>query len=59
MGWANYICHSPSDDHAAKAISCYGHGINSTPHLDRIAKEGVRLDHCYVTNSSERLRNPP
>jgi arylsulfatase A-like enzyme len=40
-----------SDDHAAKAISCYGHGINRTPHLDRIAREGVRLDHCYVSNS--------
>ncbi|MBI1245420.1 MAG: sulfatase-like hydrolase/transferase [Alphaproteobacteria bacterium] len=40
-----------SDDHAAKAIGCYGHGINSTPGLDRIAREGVRLNHCYVSNS--------
>lgn len=40
-----------ADDHAAKAIGCYGHGINHTPHIDRIASEGVRLDHCYVTNS--------
>ncbi len=40
-----------SDDHAAKAISAYGHGINRTPNLDRLAKEGMRLDHCYVTNS--------
>ncbi|GAA5843772.1 hypothetical protein JCM11251_006803 [Rhodosporidiobolus azoricus] len=40
-----------ADDHAAKAISCYGAGINSTPHLDRIANEGMRFDHCYVTNS--------
>ena len=40
-----------SDDHAAQAISCYGHGLNSTPHLDRIADEGMRLDACYVTNS--------
>ena len=40
-----------ADDHAAKAIGCYGHGINRTPHLDRIAAGGVRLDHCYVTNS--------
>ncbi|WIJ27012.1 sulfatase [Devosia sp. RR2S18] len=40
-----------SDDHAANAISCYGSGLNSTPNLDRIAAEGMRLDHCYVTNS--------
>jgi arylsulfatase A-like enzyme len=40
-----------ADDHAARAISCYGHGINHTPHIDRIAAEGVRLDHCYVSNS--------
>ncbi|RDW79492.1 putative sulfatase [Coleophoma cylindrospora] len=40
-----------ADDHASKAISCYGAGINSTPNLDRIAEEGIRFDHCYVTNS--------
>ncbi len=40
-----------ADDHASKAISCYGAGINSTPNLDRIALEGMRLNHCYVTNS--------
>jgi arylsulfatase A-like enzyme len=40
-----------ADDHASKAISAYGHGINSTPNIDRLAHEGARLDHCYVTNS--------
>lgn len=40
-----------ADDHASKAISCYGAGINQTPNLDRIANEGMRFDHCYVTNS--------
>ncbi|ANG64639.1 sulfatase [Marinobacterium aestuarii] len=40
-----------ADDHASKAISCYGYGINQTPNLDRIAQEGMRLNHCYVTNS--------
>ncbi|WP_306261202.1 sulfatase [Pararhizobium sp. IMCC21322] len=40
-----------SDDHAANAISCYGSGLNHTPNLDRIATQGMRLDHCYVTNS--------
>lgn len=40
-----------ADDHASRAIGCYGHGINQTPHIDRIAREGIRLDHCYVSNS--------
>lgn len=40
-----------ADDHAAKSISCYGAGINSTPNLDRIADEGMLFHHCYVTNS--------
>ncbi|MGK9233830.1 sulfatase [Inquilinus limosus] len=40
-----------ADDHAAKAIGCYGAGIARTPHLDRIAAGGMRFDHCYVTNS--------
>lgn len=40
-----------ADDHAAKAISCYGAGINHTPNLDRLAKEGMLFEHCYVTNS--------
>ena len=40
-----------SDDHASRAISAYGAGINSTPNLDRLANEGVRSDATYVTNS--------
>ncbi|KAJ0427169.1 alkaline-phosphatase-like protein [Aspergillus carlsbadensis] len=40
-----------ADDHASKSISCYGAGINHTPNLDRIATEGMRFNHCYVTNS--------
>lgn len=40
-----------ADDHAAKAIGCYGAGINKTPNLDRLATEGVKFNHCYVTNS--------
>ena len=40
-----------ADDHASKAISAYGYGINKTPNIDRLAHEGARLDHCYVTNS--------
>ena len=40
-----------ADDHAAKAISAYGGGLNKTPNIDRLANEGIRLNHCYVTNS--------
>lgn len=40
-----------SDDHAARAISAYGGGLNRTPNLDRLAQEGMRHDATYVTNS--------
>jgi len=43
-----------SDDHATQAIGAYGHEIAKlapTPHLDRLAGEGMRFDRCMVTNS--------
>jgi arylsulfatase A-like enzyme len=40
-----------SDDHAAHAMSCYGSRINKTPHIDRIARGGMRFDNCFCTNS--------
>ncbi len=40
-----------SDDHAAHAITAYGSVVNETPHIDRIAAGGVRLDNCFCTNS--------
>jgi arylsulfatase A-like enzyme len=40
-----------SDDHAYQAISAYGHGLNNTPHIDRLGAEGMRFERCYVTNS--------
>jgi len=39
-----------ADDHAAQAIGCYGGRLNRTPHIDRIAREGVRFDNCFCTN---------
>ena len=39
-----------SDDHAAHALSCYGSRINTTPNLDRLAREGVRFTNCFCTN---------
>lgn len=40
-----------SDDHAQAALSCYGSTLNSTPNLDRLAREGVRFENSFVTNS--------
>ena len=40
-----------TDDHAAHAISAYGSKINTTPHMDRIAREGMLFEKCYVSNS--------
>ncbi len=40
-----------SDDHASHAISAYGSRINQTPHLDRIADGGMRMDGVFCTNS--------
>ncbi|RPJ03307.1 MAG: DUF4976 domain-containing protein, partial [Candidatus Aminicenantes bacterium] len=39
-----------SDDHASRAVGCYGHGLNRTPGIDRIAREGVRFDNCFCAN---------
>lgn len=45
------ILYIMSDDHASQAMSCYGSYRNQTPHMDRIANEGLRLDNCFCTNS--------
>jgi len=40
-----------TDDHDRQALSCYDSVLNKTPNLDRLAKEGMRFEHCCVTNS--------
>ncbi|GGW21954.1 hypothetical protein GCM10007383_01010 [Arenibacter certesii] len=40
-----------SDDHAYQAISAYGHKLNNTPNIDRIAKNGAIFNNSFVTNS--------
>jgi arylsulfatase A-like enzyme len=42
-----------SDDHAWQAVGAYGEdrALVDTPHIDRIAREGMRFDRCLVTNS--------
>lgn len=40
-----------SDDHAYQAISAYGHGLNATPNIDRLANEGVLFTQATVSNA--------
>jgi arylsulfatase A-like enzyme len=40
-----------SDDHAAHAVSAYGSRLIKTPNIDRLAKEGMKFENCFVTNS--------
>jgi arylsulfatase A-like enzyme len=35
------ILYIMSDDHAAHAIGAYGSRVNQTPHIDRLAREGM------------------
>jgi arylsulfatase A-like enzyme len=37
-----------SDQHKFKALGCYGDRQAITPHMDTLAKNGVRLTNCYV-----------
>ena len=41
------------DDLTNQAVSAYGHPLKllDTPHIDRIAREGMRFDRCVVPNS--------
>lgn len=45
------IIYIMSDDHGYQAISAYGHGLNKTPNIDRIAQEGAIFTRACVTNS--------
>jgi arylsulfatase A-like enzyme len=42
-----------SDDHAYQAISAYNdpRRLVETPHIDRLARQGMRFDRCVVPNS--------
>jgi arylsulfatase A-like enzyme len=40
-----------SDDHSYQTIGAYGSKIGRTPHIDRIAQEGLVFNNAYVNNS--------
>ena len=40
-----------TDDHAYQALSAYDDRLIETPHIDRLAKEGMLFDRAFVTNS--------
>jgi arylsulfatase A-like enzyme len=42
---------APPPAPAAQAIGAYGSRVNQTPNLDRLARDGMRLDDVFVTNS--------
>ncbi len=37
-----------SDEHSRDACGCYGHPMNPTPNIDRIAERGTRFDRAYT-----------
>ena len=32
-------------------LGCYGYQRNTSPNIDRIAREGILFENCFVTNS--------
>ncbi len=45
------ILYVMTDDHAHNRMSCAGDHFLPTPNLDRLAREGVRFENCFCTNS--------
>ena len=54
VSWAQQrpnIIYIMSDDHDADAISAYSNKVLQTPHIDRLAKEGIKFNRNFVSNS--------
>ncbi|MCA9443169.1 MAG: sulfatase-like hydrolase/transferase, partial [Candidatus Omnitrophica bacterium] len=47
---ASNVLYIMSDQHNAKFLSCKGHPDVKTPHLDRLAEEGVRFENAICQN---------
>ncbi|RMG65562.1 MAG: hypothetical protein D6722_15820, partial [Bacteroidetes bacterium] len=41
-----------ADDVSWNDLGCYGHPVVQTPHLDRLAAQGLRFDGAFLTTSS-------
>jgi N-sulfoglucosamine sulfohydrolase len=41
-----------ADDHGTDALGCYGNSIIKTPHLDKLAADGVLFSNAYCTSAS-------
>jgi len=41
-----------ADDQGEGDLGCYGHPVLKTPHVDRLAAEGMRFDRAFLTISS-------
>ena len=39
-----------TDQQRTDSLSCYGSTFTDTPHLDRLASEGICLERAYCTN---------
>ena len=41
-----------ADDHGTDALGCYGNPVIKTPHLDALAREGIRFTQAFCTTAS-------
>lgn len=41
-----------ADDISADDLGCYGHPVIKTPHIDALARDGLRFENAYLTTSS-------
>jgi N-sulfoglucosamine sulfohydrolase len=41
-----------ADDHGTDAVGCYGNRVIKTPHLDGLARAGIRFTHAFCTTAS-------
>lgn len=47
-----------TDNHGAWTLGCYGNQDIRTPHIDRLAREGILFTRCYSSTLSVRRRVP-
>jgi choline-sulfatase len=45
------ILYLDTDTLRADHLGCYGYHRNTTPNIDRVAREGIRFDNCYCSDA--------